>query len=185
MTPTETPTRPFATAYAADPIHSSFGFAVGHMGVSAFRGTFGDVRATLVPADDGLALEGAARVDSISVANPPELRAHLLGDEFFAAEAHPEVTFRSRRVELGDDGAATVEGDLTIKGATRPVVASGTWVAPRETAAGERGALHLEATVDRREFGLDWQMEAPGGGLALDWDVTISVHLELVPAEDR
>jgi polyisoprenoid-binding protein YceI len=174
-----TQTIPFAGAFRADPTHSSFGFAVRHMGLSAFRGTLTDVDATLRAGDDGLVLEGAARVDSISVQDPPELRAHLLGEDFFDAERHPQVTFRSDRVELADDGRAVVEGELTIRGVARPVTATGTWVAPRETPAGARGGLALEATFDRREFGLEWQMEAPGGGLALDWDVTLDVQLEL------
>jgi len=73
-----------------------------------------------------------------------------------------------------------VEGELTIRGITRPIEATGTWVAPRETPGGVRGALELEATFDRRQFGMNWQMEAPGGGIALDWDVTLTAHLELV-----
>ena len=178
-----TQTVPFTGAYVADPIHSSFGFAVRHMGVSAFRGTLEDVDAVLRPLDGRLALTGTARVESISIQNPPELRAHVLSPEFFDAERHPEIRFRSTEVELDDDGQARVRGELTIKGITREVTATGTWVAPQETAGGVRGALELQTTFDRRDFGLDWQMEAPNGGLALDWDVTLSVHVELVPEE--
>jgi polyisoprenoid-binding protein YceI len=179
-----TQTTPFAGDFVADTVHSSFGFAVRHMGVSAFRGTLEDVEARLAVADDGLELEGRARVESISVHNPPELRAHLLGPEFFDAENHPDVSFRSTRVELADDGRVEVDGELTLRGVTRRVTATGTWVSPVETAGGLRAALELETTFDRRDFGLDWQMEAPNGGLALDWDVTITAHLELVPGEE-
>jgi polyisoprenoid-binding protein YceI len=179
-----TQTTPISGVFRADPVHSSFGFAVRHMGVSAFRGTLTDVDASLRPTDDGLALSGAARVESISVQTPPELRAHLLGPEFFDAERHPEVTFESTEVELGDDGRATVRGELTIRGVTRPVTATGEWVAPTETPAGVRAALELETTFDRREFGMDWQMEAPNGGIALDWDVTLTANLELVAEEE-
>jgi polyisoprenoid-binding protein YceI len=169
--------------FQADPIHSSFGFAVKHMGVSTFRGSLSDVDATLEPGDDGPVLEGAARVESISIHEPAEFRAHVLGAEFFDAESHPEVTFRSTRVDLGADGSAEVEGELTIRGTTRAVVAKGTWVEPREAPGGQRAALELEAKFDRRDFGFDWQMEMPSGGDVLDYEVTLTIHLELVAQE--
>ena len=176
---TQTTTRPFTGEHVADPIHSSFGFDVKHMGVSTFRGTFSDVRATLKAADERLVLEGAARADSISITDPPEFRAHVLGPDFLDADANPEVTF-SGVVELGDDGSAAVDGELAVAGVSRPVTATGRYVAPVEAPPGRRAALELEATVDRREFGIDWQMELPSGGTALAYEVTISVQLELV-----
>ena len=82
--------------YVADPVHSSFGFAVRYQGVSLFRGTLDDVTASLT---DGR-LEGAAKVESISIRTPEQFRAHVLSAEFFDAENHPEVTFTSDDVEL-------------------------------------------------------------------------------------
>src|SRR5829696_9716921 len=108
--PMTTAVQPFTGTYVADPIHSSFGFAVEYSGRGRFRGTLDDVTAALTAGDDGLALEGAARVESISIQNPPQFRAHVLGPEFFDAENHPEVSFRSTRVELAEDGSARVEG---------------------------------------------------------------------------
>src|SRR5947199_9716031 len=103
---TATTTLPLAGTYKADPIHSSFGFAVKHMGVSTFRGSFSDVEATLT---DGV-LEGRAKVESISIVSPGDFRAHVLSPEFFDAERHPEVVFRSSDLDLADDGTATVRG---------------------------------------------------------------------------
>src|SRR5439155_1763435 len=123
-----TATQPLNGTFKADPVHSSFGFAVRHMGVSTFRGTFSDVDATLA---DGV-LDGRAKVESISIVSPADFRAHVLGEDFFAADAHPEVTYRSTAVDLADDGTATVRGELTIKGITREVVATGTWTPPAE-----------------------------------------------------
>jgi polyisoprenoid-binding protein YceI len=177
---TQTAVRPFQGTFAADPIHSSFGFAVTHMGVSTFRGTLSDVQATLRDDGDGLALEGAAAAESISITDPAEFRAHVLAPDFLDAENHPHVTFRSGDVQLDDDGSARVKGELAIGGVSRPVTASGRYVAPLQTPGGLRGALELEATIDRREYGIDWQMELPSGGDALGYDVTISVQLELV-----
>jgi polyisoprenoid-binding protein YceI len=94
------------------------------------------------------------------------------------------VTFVSTQVELGDDGRATVQGELTIRGVTRPVTATGEWIAPTETPGGVRAGLELETTFDRRDFGIDWQMEAPNGGIVLDWDVTLTANLELLAGEE-
>src|SRR3954449_57177 len=112
--------------YTADPVHSSFGFAVRYQGVSLFRGTLDQVTATLA---DGR-LEGTAKVESISIRTPEQFRAHVLSPEFFDAANHPEVTFTSSDVDLAEDGTAKVEGELIIKGITHPVTATGTWTAP-------------------------------------------------------
>jgi polyisoprenoid-binding protein YceI len=181
---TPTAVQPFRGTFTADPVHSSVGFGVKHMGVSTFRGTLSDVQATLRADGDEPVLEGSATAESISITDPPEFRAHVLGPEFFDAENHPQVTFRSTEVELGEDGTARVEGELTIKGITHPVTATGTYVAPREALGGRRGALELEATIDRRDYGIEWQMELPGGGIALDYDVTLTIHLELLSSEE-
>ena len=170
-------TTPFAGTYAADPIHSSFGFAVRYQGVSLFRGTLSDVAATLA---DGR-LEGSAKVESISIRTPDQFRAHVLGEEFFDAANHPEVTFASSSLDLREDGTAELDGELTIKGITRPIHATGTWTEPAGDAfGGTRGHLKLEAVIDRTQFDMNWNLPLPSGGNALANDVTITVELSLV-----
>jgi len=178
MATTTAPT--LSGSYAADPVHSSFGFAVRYQGVSLFRGTLDDVSATLA---DGR-LEGTARVESISIRRPEQFRAHVLADDFFAADKHPEVRFVAERVDLAQDGTAKVPGELTIKGITRPVEAVGTWAPPSADMMGNtRAHLQLEATVDRTEFGIDWNAPLPNGGKALANEVTLTVDLALVADE--
>jgi polyisoprenoid-binding protein YceI len=177
MTAMSSITTPFAGAYAADPIHSSFGFAVRYQGVSLFKGTFSEADAAFV---DGR-LEGSAKVESISITTPEQFRAHVLSAEFFDAENHPEIKFASSSVDLREDGTAEVHGELTIKGITRPVHATGTWLAPAADAFGNsRGHLNLEAVVDRTEFDMNWNLPLPSGGNALANEVTITVELSLV-----
>ena len=171
-----TATLPLEGTYTADPNHSSFGFAVKHMGVNTFRGTLADVDASLA---DGV-LEGRAKVESISINNPPEFRAHVLAEDFFDAERHPEVQFRSTSVDLAEDGTATVRGELTIKGITREVVATGSWTPPAESPMGTYvAALELNADLDRTQFGMTWNAPLPKGGNILAEKVTLNVHLEL------
>jgi len=164
-------------SYVADPVHSSFGFAVRYQGVSLFKGTLDDVDATLTEGR----LEGSTNVESISIRTPEQFRAHVLSAEFFDAETHPQIRFSASDVALGDDGTATVDGELTIKGITRPVHATGTWIAPEADAFGStRGHLNLEAQVDRTEFEMNWNAPLPSGGKALANEVTLTVELSLV-----
>src|ERR1700712_3007826 len=93
------PPRPPAAPSPADPVHSSFGFAVRYQGVSLFRGTLSDVNASLT---DGR-LVGTAQAESISIRTPEQFRAHVLGADFFDAANHPEVTFTSSDLDVTDD----------------------------------------------------------------------------------
>ncbi|HVD42626.1 MAG TPA: YceI family protein [Gaiellaceae bacterium] len=169
----------FSGTYDAQPVPSSFAFAVRHSGVFWFRGSLSDVTATLRADGDALTLEGSARVDSISVVEPAAMRASVLGPEFFDAERHPEITFRSTELRLADDGRAELDGELTIRGVTRPVSASGHYSSPRLSSFGEIAGLQLHTSFDRREYGFQWQMQLPGGGDAVGWDVEVDIDLLL------
>jgi polyisoprenoid-binding protein YceI len=175
--------QPFSGTYRAQPEPSSFAFAVRHSGVFWYRGSLSEVAATLRDDGDGLVLEGSARVESISVVEPAAMRASVLGPEFFDAEHHPEITFRSTAIRLADDGRAEVDGELTIRGITRPVVGSGHYSPPRDASYGEVAGLQLQTSFDRREFGFDWQMPLPGGGDAVGWDVGVDIDLLLIREE--
>ena len=167
-----------AGAWTADKVHSTIGFEVEHM-VSTFRGRFEDYDAQLV---DGK-LTGTVAVPSVKVYDE-NLEAHLQSPDFFDAQLHPELRFESREVVIDGEGNATLEGDLTIKGVTKPVTGRGRYVhVEADMGGGERIGLALEATVDRREFGLEWNAPLPKGGFVLGNDVTLQVALELVPAE--
>jgi polyisoprenoid-binding protein YceI len=174
--------QPFEGSYKLDGNHSSFQFSVTHLGLSTFRASFGDIDARLVADDDGtIALIGHARADSISIVEP-DFRAHVVhGADFFSADSHPLVVFRSTNIELGDERSAVVSGELEIRGVSRPVTASGTYAPTITDPFGvSRAALELSATVDRRDWGIDWQLALPDGGDALGWEVEIGVDLELV-----
>ena len=176
-----TTSQPFVGAYTADPIHSSFGFAVKYMGVSTFRGTLDEVVATLTADENGYTLHGTAKAESISIRTPEQFRQHVLSAEFFDVANHPDVTFRSTTVAFEDDGTAVAEGELTIKGITRPVTATGTWTPPAADAFGNtRAHLALEATVNRLEYDMHWNAPLPSGGNALGDEVTITVDASLI-----
>jgi polyisoprenoid-binding protein YceI len=167
-----------STTWRVDAVHSTVAFAVKHMIVSTFRGRFETYDATLVDVGGHLAIDGWVDVSSI-VVKDPDLAAHLQSPEFFAAATHPQLRFTSSDIAVGSDGAVVLDGELTIKGRTRPVRAAGSSTPPLEDPfGGVRRGLELEATVDRRDYGLDWNLSLPKGGVALDNEVRLLVNLE-------
>jgi len=170
--------------WAVDPVHSSLTFAVTHNGVTTFRSGFERYDARLSGGPQPR-LEGTVEVESIEI-DEEMLKGHLLSPEFFDTQRFPQLRFVSSELSVGEDGSARVAGELEIHGETRKVEASGRFAhlgGGGDLAGKERVGLSIEATVDRRDFGLDWQAELPSGGEVLDYAVTISVELELVAEE--
>jgi polyisoprenoid-binding protein YceI len=168
-----------AGTYVADPVHSSIGFAVTHAGVSTFRGSFADYEVRLTGGESPK-LEGSVDVNGISLADE-QLKGHLLSPDFFDAGQYSRLNFESSEVSVDEDGSARVRGTLEIGGQSREVEASGRFARHVNYLDGSaRVGLSLATTIDRRDFGLDWQAELPSGGDALDWQVEIAVDLELV-----
>lgn len=154
------------------PVHSAATFSVKYL-VAPFRGEFTDVQAQLA---DGR-LTGAVKVASIAVKDE-NLAAHLQGPDFFDAEQHPEVTFAGDRLDIDGD-RVTLTGELTMKGVTKPVTATGAISGPTEDFMGNtRLGLSLETTIDRSAYGVSWNAPLPKGGDALSNEVTIAVELE-------
>jgi polyisoprenoid-binding protein YceI len=166
-------------SYVVDPVHSSIGFAVAHNGVSTFRSGFGDYEVRL-SGGESPKLVGTVEVAGIEI-DEPNLKGHLLSPDFFDAERYSQLRFESSELDVAEDGSATIRGELEIRGEKHQVEASGRFAQLGEDLAGSaRVGLSLEATVDRRSFGLDWQAELPSGGEVLDYEVSIAVELELV-----
>ena len=164
-----------------DPVHSHVGFAVKHMVVATFRGRFDRYDGGLVTDEDGRpVLRGTVAADSI-VVKDENLAAHLASPDFFDTANHPEIQFTSTALEVGEAGELVVEGDLTIKDRTHHVTARGSISGPHTDIAGnEKIGAELEAVIDRREYGLEWNAPLPKGGFALENDVKLEVSLELV-----
>jgi polyisoprenoid-binding protein YceI len=171
-----------AGTWAVDPVHSSIGFDVTHNGVTTFRSGF-DRYDARVTGGEQPRLEGTVEVESIEI-DEEMLKGHLLSPEFFDTQRFPQLRFTSTELSVGEDGTLRVLGELEIRGEKRKVEASGRFAHLGGDLAGkERVGLSLEATVDRRNFGLDWQAQLPSGGDVLDYAVTISVELELTAEE--
>jgi polyisoprenoid-binding protein YceI len=178
MSNTQTLTFAPAGTWGLDAVHSAVGFEVAYLG-GTFKGTFREIDASLVVADDAVSLEGSAKVASVDVKDE-NLAGHLQAPDFFDAERFPEISFTAREISL-DGETVKVEGDLTIKGVTHAADVTGTVTAPLTDPYGrERIGLTLETRVDRTAFGVSWNNPLPNGEPALANDVTVVAELFFV-----
>jgi polyisoprenoid-binding protein YceI len=171
-----------AGTWQVDATHSQVGFAVEYL-AGTFRGTFSPVQATLAVDENGAAkLAGTAPVEGIKVQDE-NLQTHLLSPEFFDAERAPKVEFKASGIERSGN-EVTVDGELTIKGITRPVELTGTITDPIVDGYGnDRIGITLETTIDRTQFDLNWNTPLPTGEPALGNDVTLTAELYFVKAQ--
>jgi polyisoprenoid-binding protein YceI len=164
--------------WQTDSVHSTVEFAVRHA-VGTFRGGFGRFEATLSDESGQPRLTGRVPVESVEVKGE-DLEAHLLSPEFFDRDQTPEITFESSSIARDGD-ELVVDGDLTVRGVSKPVTARGKFTDPIPGADGnDRLGIELQTTVDRHDYGLDWNMDMPDGSKILGDDVTLTAHLELV-----
>lgn len=165
-----------AGTWTFDPIHSIASFTVKYL-VAPFRAEFERLSAALV---DGR-LSGSVDVASVKLKDE-HFAAQLQGPEFFDAERFPHIQFTSDEIAIsGDD--VVVAGELTLKGITKRVRGNGTINGPLEDFRGNtRLGLSLTTTIDRTDFGVNWNAPLPKGGDALANDVTLVVELEFIAA---
>jgi polyisoprenoid-binding protein YceI len=179
VTESPAPTIP-AGNWSIDPVWSSLEFEVQKLGLATIKGRVpsfsGSIRGGEAPA-----LEGAA--DASTITTFDETRdAHLQSPEFFDTSRYPELRFASTSVAIDGD-ALVVEGELTIKGVTKPVRLEGRYVgAGSDPWGSDRIAIELEGTVDRTDFGLEWNAPLPGGGNLLPNEVGLKATFAAVRA---
>jgi polyisoprenoid-binding protein YceI len=145
-----------AGTWQVDVPHSTVGFRVRHLGgFASVRGGFTDYDGTIEVGEDPAAsrLEATIRVASLSTL-VPDRDATLLGETILDAERHPEIRFASTRLRADGDGVR-IDGDLTIKGVTRPVVLEGTMTPGRDARGYERLFFDVRARLNTADFGFE------------------------------
>ncbi len=175
-----------ARSWDIDTSHATAGFRVRHLMVSNVRGHLGPVQGTALIDEQA---PSRSRIDvAIDVRGIDSRDAkrdeHLRSADFFDVEHHPTVTFRSTRVEAPDglSGDLRVTGDLTIRGVTRSVTLQ---VEPLEPAIQDpwgnaRRGVTARGKVNRKDWGLKWNLAIEAGGVAVGDEVTIEIDAELV-----
>ena len=172
---------PPAGAYAFDKAHTTLGFVARHM-LSKVHGRFtdfdGQVKIGEAVEDSSVHVE--IKADSITMDNEGRDQ-HLSSSDFFEIETYPTLSFTSTAFRPGKDKAFELDGDLTVKGVTRPVTLSGEFLG---WGPGMRGgtiaSFTAATTIDREDFDLTWNVAVENGGWLVGKKVDIVIDADLV-----
>lgn len=166
--------------WAVDPDHSSIGFSVRHMGIAKVRGQFTKFEGKIDASDSEVSLTGTVEVSSVTT-NSEQRDTHLGAPDFFDRERYPEISFAAAAPTLDGDGGISLEGEITLKGVTKSIELAGTISGPDEDPWGnQRVGLELSGSLDRRDFGLEFNQPLPSGNLLVSNDVKLILDVSAV-----
>ncbi len=173
---------PAVGTYDIDPSHTELGFAVRHMAVSKVRGRLSKFSGTLVLADDPADSKAAVTIDATSVDTRDENRdAHLRTNDFFDVENHPTWTFSSTSIKPDGPSEFKVDGDLTIRGVTKPVTLDVSLEGVvKDPYGNHRVGFSASTSINREDFGVAFGAVMEAGGLVVAKKVDIQIELEAV-----
>jgi polyisoprenoid-binding protein YceI len=170
-------------AWKTDSAHSEINFTVRHMMISNVRGRFEKFSGTVefdesYPANSSVDVQ----IEAASISTrEPQRDGHLRSPDFLNVEEHPYITFKSKRVEVESENKARITGDLTIRGLSREVVLdveySGTARSPFGT---ENAGFSASTRINRKDWGLVWNVALETGGVLVGEEIKIDIELELV-----
>ncbi len=172
-----------------DLAHSEVSFTIRHF-FSKVPGRFNDFTGTIMLDEQNLAISTVeVTIKTASIFTNNDRRdGHLRGNDFFAADSLPTITFKSTKVTTGEQGKLKVEGDLTIRGVTKPVVLDGSFLGAGALdmggrSAGYRAGFEATTTLNRKDFNIVWNRTLDQGGAMLGDDVAITIGVEAIRAE--
>jgi polyisoprenoid-binding protein YceI len=169
-----------------DPAHSNVDFSVRYMMLSHVRGTYSDVDATLVQENDGFAgSQVTVAIDAASINTQNNDRdAHLRSDDFFDVENHPEIEFVSREFRKTGENTYKITGDLTIRGTSNPVELDAELIGKIDDPRGfKRAAFTATTSVNRNDFGVQWNQALEAGGFVVGRNVDITINAQFIAQE--
>ncbi|HXU05463.1 MAG TPA: YceI family protein [Polyangia bacterium] len=184
FTPAATPAQ--TATWDIDTSHANAGFRVRHLMVSHVRGHLGPVTGTvLIDEQDPSRSRIDVSVDARGIdSREPKRDEHLRSPDFLDVANFPTVTFRSTRVEApsGAAGDLRVTGDLTIRGVTRPVTLDVEALPPaiQDPWGNRRRGVSARARINRKDWGLKWNLAIEAGGVAVGDEVAIEIDAEIV-----
>jgi polyisoprenoid-binding protein YceI len=162
-----------------DAAHSTVGFSVRHMMVSKVRGYFREFAGEIVTAEDPTQSRVTATIELSSIDTRQEQRdAHIRSADFFDVENHPQMSFRSTAVRT--DGADwSIDGELTLKGVTKPVTLTLELDGFGPDAyGGYRAGFSAKTEINRNDFGVDIKMPMDGGGVVVGDKITVELDIQ-------
>ena len=170
-----------AGTWAIDPVHSDVSFTVRHMMVSKVRGRFSKFEGIIRTGDSFVDSSVEASIDMGSIDTNNEQRdGHIRSGDFFDAEKHPTMSYRSLGIRpAGDD--YVVEGDLTLHGVTRRVdLALELNGFTKDPYGGTRSGFTATTEISRKDFGITTDLPMDGGGTVVGDKIQITLEIEAV-----
>ena len=172
--------------YKIDPAHSEITFKVKHLMIASASGRFTQFDATMQSNKEDFSdavVTFEADVASITT-NNEQRDAHLKSDDFFNAEKHPKMIFKSTGLKKISDEDYKLYGELTIRDVTKPVELKVTYHGSMVDPWGNsRIGFEVEGKINRHEYGLKWNAVTETGGLVVGPDVKIHANVELIKQE--
>src|SRR4051812_13750604 len=170
------------TEWKLDPTHTLVEFSAKHLMISTVKGRIADVQGSIFideqnPQDSSVEVTlNAASIDSRT-----EMRdQHLRSADFLDVEKYPQIRFKSTRIE-GDRTEFKLTGDLTIRDVTKEITLDVQFEGQtKDPWGGERVGFSANGKIDRRDFGLTWNMLLETGGLTVGNDIKVSIEVEAV-----
>lgn len=173
-----------AGTWNIDPVHSEFTFTARHAGVSKVRGHFEEIGGAVSIADslEHSSVTAEATASSISTRNE-QRDGHLKSGDFFLAEEHPKLSFKSTAIKANGAEEFETVGELTMRGVTKEVAFATEFAGVATDPNGNQVAgLSATATVNRKDFGMSFDAVLGGGELLVSDKIKIELELELVKA---
>lgn len=171
------------TNWNVDKMHSEVGFKVKHMMITNVSGSFGefDINATTEGNDFSTAqLSFTVNIDSINT-GVADRDGHLKSDDFFNAEAYPQMTFKSTGITKIDEENFTISGDLTIRDITKKVDFNAEFGGIAVDPYGQtKAGLTVSGKLKRSEFGLKWSAITEAGNIVVSDDIKLNGEIQLI-----
>jgi polyisoprenoid-binding protein YceI len=169
-------------SWQLDTGHTYIGFSGRHLMVSTVRGEFEQFSGTVEFDEQDITRSKAdIQIEAASVNTRNKQRdEHFRSADFFDVEHFQYITFKSKRVNMQDEHHGQLIGDLTIRNITREVVLDGEYSGVSQTPWNSYSAgFSLRGKVNRKDWGLNWNMALAGGGLIASDEITLAIDLEL------
>lgn len=173
----------FGSTWEIDDSHTAAKFKIRHLMVSNVYGQITGAKGTLEINDkDATKTTGTVSLDIATINTNNEKRdAHLKNEDFFEVTKYPNITYQIKKVSKAKGGKYTMEGDLTVKGITKPITLKDVELSPsvKDPWGGVRRGLSGTTSINRKDFGLTWNKSLDGGGVVLGETVEVEVAAEL------
>ncbi|WP_394991770.1 YceI family protein [Emticicia sp.] len=168
--------------WTIDPTHSEVQFKVKHLMISTVTGTFGTYEGSIETANDedfvGTSVNFSADIDSISTGQE-QRDGHLKSGEFFDAENFPKLSFVSTSMKKKEGDSYTLEGNLTIKGVTKPVSLNVEFGGIMGDFYGNtKAGFDISGKINRQDFGLTWSGVTEAGGIVVSDEVKLVFNIQ-------